>query len=100
MTRHDSVVKPLSRAERKAALLAELEQQRIDILVDSDTLLHASSPLERHWKKSVKLPLYAIGGIAALRIARHPGGAMVLGRKALAGYMLFRKLKLLAKVAT
>jgi len=26
MTRHDSVVKPLSRAERKAALLAELEQ--------------------------------------------------------------------------
>lgn len=43
MTRHDSVVKPLSRAERKAALLAELEQQRIDILVDSDTLLHASS---------------------------------------------------------
>ncbi|MFI8749213.1 YqjK family protein [Vreelandella lionensis] len=99
MTRHNSVVKPPSRAERKAALLAELEQQRIDILVDSDTLQRASSPLDRNWK-SLKLPLYAIGGIAALRIMRHPGGAMVVGRKALAGYMLLRKFKLLAKIAT
>jgi|TARA_R100000353_G_scaffold173643_1_gene140206 hypothetical protein len=99
MTRHNSVVKPPSRAERKAALLAELEQQRIDILVDSDTLQRASSPLDRNWK-NLKLPLYAIGGIAALRIMRHPGGAMVVGRKALAGYMLLRKFKLLAKIAT
>ena len=30
--------KPLSRAERKALLLAELEQQRVDILVDSEFL--------------------------------------------------------------
>lgn len=99
MTRHNSVVKPPSRAERKAALLAELEQQRIDILVDSDTLQRASSPLDNSWR-SFKLPIYAIGGVAALRILRHPGGAMAVGRKALAGYMLLRKLKLLAKVAT
>lgn len=99
MNRHNSVVKPPSRAARKAALLAELEQQRIDILVDSDTLKRASSPLDSNWR-SLKLPLYAIGGIVALRIARHPGSAMALGRKALAGYMLFRKLKLLSKVAS
>ncbi|WP_030070255.1 YqjK family protein [Halomonas alkaliantarctica] len=99
MTRPNTVNKPLSRAERKALLLAELEQQRIDILVDSDTLTNAASPLDSNWRR-LKLPLYIIGGVAAVRIFRHPGGAMAVGRKALASYMLVRKLKLLAKVAS
>ena len=94
-----SLPKPLSRAERKALLLAELEQQRVDILVDSEYLQQAASPLDKNWQ-SFKLPLYAIGGFAAFKIMRQPGGAMAAGRKALAGYMLFKKLKLLAKVAT
>ncbi|MFG6668012.1 hypothetical protein ACGK9R_13025 [Halomonas sp. HNIBRBA4712] len=92
-------VPPPSRAERKALLLAELEQQRVDIIVNSDYLLNVAEPLERNLK-SFKLPLYALGGIAAWRLVRHPGGAVAAGRKALAGYMLFRKLKLLAKIAT
>ncbi|CAO1665984.1 YqjK family protein [Halomonas sp. HAL1] len=91
--------KPLSRAERKALLLAELEQQRVDILVDSEYLQQAASPLDKNWQ-SFKLPLYAVGGFAAFRLMRHPGGAMAAGRKVLAGYMLLKKLKLLAKVAT
>ena len=91
--------KPLSRAERKALLLAELEQQRVDILVDSEFLQQAASPLDRNWQ-SFKLPLYAIGGFAAFKLMRHPGGAMAAGRKVLAGYMLLKKLKLLAKVAS
>ncbi|MCA1772368.1 MAG: YqjK-like family protein, partial [Halomonas sp.] len=91
--------KPPSRAERKARLLAELEQQRVDILVDSDQLLRAASPLDTNWQR-FKLPAYFVGGIVALRLARHPRGALAGGRKVLAGYMLFRKLKLLAKVAT
>ncbi|WP_447928530.1 MULTISPECIES: hypothetical protein [unclassified Vreelandella] len=98
MTNQTTNAKP-SRAERKAALLAELEQQRVDILVDSDFLLNAASPLENSLK-SFRLPLYAVGGIAAWRLMRHPGGVMAAGRKALAGYMLFRKFKLLAKIAT
>ncbi len=44
--------KPLSRAERKALLLAELEQQRVDILVDSEFLQQAASPLDRTGKAS------------------------------------------------
>lgn len=91
--------KPLSRAERKALLLAELEQQRVDILVNSDYLQQAASPLDQNLQ-SFKLPLYAVGGFAAFKLMRNPGGAMAAGRKALAGYMLFRKLKLLAKVAS
>ena len=65
--------KPLSRAERKALLLAELEQQRVDILVDSEFLQQAASPLDRNWQ-SFKLPLYAVGGFAAFKLMRHPGG--------------------------
>lgn len=91
--------RPLTRAERKAALLADLEQQRIDMLVDSDYLLRVIAPLDNHWR-SLKLPLYAIGGVVAFRLIRRPGGAMAVGRKALAGYMLFRKFKLLAKAAS
>ncbi|CAH1045309.1 YqjK family protein [Halomonas sp. TD01] len=99
MTRPNTVDKPPSRAERKATLLAELEQQRIDILVNSDTLTKAASPLDNNWR-NLKIPLYVIGGVAALRILRHPGGAMAVGRKALASYMLIRKLKLLARVTS
>ncbi|MGP9575228.1 MULTISPECIES: YqjK family protein [unclassified Halomonas] len=91
--------KPLSRAERKAQLLAELEQQRVDILVDSEYLQQAAAPLDQSWK-SFRLPLYLVGGFAAFKLMRHPGGAMAAGRKALTGYMLLKKLKLLAKVAT
>ncbi|AVI62861.1 hypothetical protein BB497_09225 [Halomonas sp. GFAJ-1] len=94
-----TVDKPLTRAERKAALLADLEQQRVDMLVNSDYLLRATAPLDKHWN-SLKLPLYAAGGIVAFRLIRHPGGMMAAGRKALAGYMLFRKFKLLAKAAS
>jgi hypothetical protein len=68
-------------------------------LVDSEYLQQAASPLDKNWQ-SFKLPLYLIGGVAAFKLVRHPGGAMAAGRKALAGYMLFKKLKLLAKVAT
>lgn len=99
MTSPKIAAKPPTRAERKAALLADLEQQRVDILVNSDYLLRASAPLDRHWR-SLKIPLYVIGGVAAFRLIRYPGGAMAAGRKALAGYMLFRKFKLLARVTS
>ncbi|WP_434984999.1 YqjK family protein [Vreelandella zhaodongensis] len=90
---------PLSRAERKAALLAELEQQRIDILVASNQLIDTSAPLDNNWQR-LKLPVYMIGGVVAFRVLRHPGSVMTLGRKALAGYMLLRKFKLLAKITS
>lgn len=88
-----------TRAERKAALLATLEQQRVDILVNSDRLLRSTTPLEQHWK-SAKLPVYAAGGFMAYRLIRHPSGALAAGRKALAGYVLLLKLKRLVKGAS
>ncbi|WP_249977148.1 YqjK family protein [Vreelandella olivaria] len=99
MTTPKAADRPLTRAERKAALLADLEQQRIDMLVDSDYLLRVTAPLDNHWR-SLKLPLYAIGGVVAFRLMRRPGGVIAAGRKALAGYMLFRKFKLLAKATS
>lgn len=105
MKQTDKSVKPperheyKSRAERKAALLAQLEQQRIDILVCSDVLERSASPLDQKWR-SIKLPLYAAGGLLAYKLVRRPGGAMAAGRKALTGYMLFRKLKLLSNIIT
>lgn len=95
----DKTAKPLSRAERKTELLSQLEQQRIDILVCSEYLQRSASPLDRNWR-SVKLPLYAAGGVLAYKFVRRPGGVMAAARKGLAGYMLFRKFKLLAKIAT
>lgn len=91
--------RPPSRAERKARLLAELEQQRVDILVDSDQLLQAASPIDSGWQR-FKTPAYLIGGLVALRLARNPRGALAGGRKVLAGYMLLRKLKLLARATS
>ncbi|MBE0464751.1 MAG: YqjK family protein [Halomonadaceae bacterium] len=99
MKQTDKSVNPPSRAERKAALLAQLEQQRVDILVCSEYLQRSASPLDQSWR-SIKLPLYAAGGLLAYKLVRRPGGIMAAGRKGLAGYMLFRKLKLLAKIAT
>ncbi|RUR36063.1 YqjK family protein [Vreelandella populi] len=95
----DKSAEPLSRAERKAALLAQLEQQRIDILVCSDYLQRSTSPLDQNWR-SIKLPLYAAGGLLAYKFVRRPGGIMAAARKGLAGYMMFRKFKLLTKIAT
>lgn len=96
MKQTDKNVKPPSRAERKATLLAQLEQQRVDILVYSEYLQRSASPLDQSWR-NLKLPLYAAGGLLAYKFVRRPGGIMAVGRKGLAGYMLFRKLKLLVK---
>ncbi|MBZ5489101.1 YqjK-like family protein [Halomonas aquamarina] len=95
----DKSAEPLSRAERKAELLAQMEQQRIDILVCSEFLQRSTSPLDQSWR-SIKLPLYAASGVLAYRLVRRPGGIVRAARKGLAGYMLFRKLKLLTKIAT
>ncbi|MCS2608945.1 YqjK-like family protein [Halomonas dongshanensis] len=88
---------PLSRADRKRALLATLEQQRVDLLVESDRFLEAAAPFDARWQR-FKIPLAVASGALAWRLFRRPGGIAKASQRALAGYMLFRKLKTLNKL--
>ncbi|MGY4878300.1 YqjK-like family protein [Vreelandella aquamarina] len=85
----------LSRSERKQALLQTLEQQRIDIMVDGLRLQRAAAPIDATWQKAMRFrkPLLLLGGVLAWRFARHPGRLASLGKKALAGYAVAKKLR-------
>ncbi|GAA3901284.1 YqjK-like family protein [Halomonas cibimaris] len=90
--------RPPSRAARKRELLDTLEQQRIDIMVESLRLERAATPLDRGWHtlRRYKAPLLLAGGGVAWQLLRRPGKALRLGRRALGGYVLLRKLQRLS----
>lgn len=85
----------LSRSERKQALLQTLEQQRIDIMVDGLRLQRAAAPVDATWQKVMRFrkPLFLLGGVLVWRFARHPGRLASLGKKALAGYAVAKKVR-------
>ncbi|MDN6179967.1 MAG: YqjK-like family protein [Halomonas subglaciescola] len=91
----DSLRQRPSRAARKRELLDTLEQQRIDILVESLRLERAAVPFDRCWKvvTRYKTPLLVAGGGVAWQLLRKPSAALRLGRRALAGYLLVRNIQ-------
>lgn len=88
-----------SRRERKQALLQTLEQQRIDIMVDSLRLERAAKPVDATWQQMIrfKKPLYLLGGLVAWKLARKPGRMMQLGKKAIGGYAVAKKIRQLTR---
>lgn len=87
--------KVLSRAERKRELLSRLEQQRIDMMVESLRLQRAGAPLDATWQSIAryKTPLTLLGGIAAWKLLRQPNRLLYVGKRALTGYVALKKLR-------
>ncbi|MDR5898623.1 YqjK family protein [Halomonas vilamensis] len=85
----------LSRAERKRELLNRLEQQRIDMMVESIRLKRAGAPLDATWQGIVryKTPLTLLGGVVAWKLLRQPNRLLYVGKRALAGYVALKKIR-------
>ncbi|WP_181869978.1 YqjK family protein [Halomonas sp. DQ26W] len=84
---------PLSKAERKAVLLATIEQQRIDILVESSRWREASRPFDVGWRSLMRLRgvMLAAGGVLMLKGARHPSSLVRAGKRIAAGVLLLNR---------
>ncbi|WP_163559633.1 YqjK family protein [Halomonas sp. NO4] len=89
-----------SRAERKARLLATIEQQRIDILVDAHRLREASRPIDDGWHSLMrfKTAFIAAGGVALFQGARHPHSLVRLARRAVAAALLVNRARRLLRL--
>lgn len=87
--------KVLSRAERKRELLNRLEQQRIDMMVESLRLQRAGAPLDASWQQIArfKTPLTLLGGIVVWKVLRQPGHLVYIGKRALTGYVALKKIR-------
>lgn len=88
--RRQSPAPTLSRAERKAQLLATIEQQRIDILVDANRWREASQPLDAGWQHLMRFKplMIAAGGVLLLHSARHPNRLVRLARRLAGGALV------------
>jgi hypothetical protein len=77
-------------AQRKARLEAEIEQQRVDLLVAASRWQEASRPIDAafHELMRFKAPLIAVGGLLLYRGTRHPGSVARLGRNLTAATLL------------
>ncbi|XKH59302.1 YqjK-like family protein [Halomonas sediminis] len=92
MTNRDANPSSLTRQERKEALLTLLEQQRIDLLVESERFLRAGQSFDNGLKR-LKTPLYMAGGLVAWHSLRHPYRMLHNAKRLLAGYVVVRKFR-------
>ncbi len=90
-----------TRAQRKAELVAAIEQQRIDILVEAERWQHASASLDAGWQyvKRYRGLMYLAGGAMLVGGARRPSSLIrFLRRLAAGGLLLNRARKLLQQL--
>ncbi|MFD2190447.1 YqjK family protein [Pistricoccus aurantiacus] len=85
---------------RKAKLESLIEQQRIDLLVDSQRFREATSGIDHAWHTLMrwKVPLYGLGGLLVVRSARKPHSLRRWGQRAMAGAFLFQRIRKLLAV--
>ncbi|WP_444678118.1 YqjK family protein [Halomonas sp. E19] len=96
--RHSSSPAPADRSESKALLLKRIEQQRIDILVETQRWQKASRSLDGMYQQAQRYRglCYLAGGALVVAYARHPGSLIRLSRHlASAGLLFYRVRRLL-----
>ena len=82
-----------TRAQRKAELITALEQQRIDLLVETERWHHASSTLDAGWQQLARYRglLYLAGGALLINSARRPKSLLRIAKRVAAGGLLFNR---------
>nr|WP_163502478.1 YqjK family protein [Halomonas socia] len=88
------------RRQRKAALETQIEQQRVEIMVDAARWRAASSGIDDGWRQlqRFKAPLYALGGMLLIRSAKHPRSLVRIAKRAAAGILLMRRARRLLRL--
>ncbi|ATJ83297.1 YqjK family protein [Halomonas beimenensis] len=83
------------RQARKAALEATIEQQRVDLLVAAEQWRSSAHRLDAGWQalRRYRSPALAAGALLLWAVARRPGAARRLGRRALLTALAARRLR-------
>lgn len=103
MSRHaadaDQQHNKLTRSQRKAELIGALEQQRIDLLVESERWQRASSSLDAGWLRIARYRsvLYLAGGALLLSSARRPKSLLRVVKRVAAGGLLVNRARRLLR---
>ncbi len=84
-----------ARRLRKQALEARIERQRVDLMVESTRWHAATRSIDHAWAAVVrwKVPLYTVGGLLLVAMARKPGALTRIARRGLAGAFLVQRVR-------
>lgn len=88
------------RRQRKALLEAQIEQQRVDLMVAATRWRTATSGIDDTWRQlqRFKAPLYAVGGYLLLHSARRPSSLLRVAKRVVAGVLLMRRAQRLLRL--
>ena len=80
------------RRERKARLLSQIQQQRLDLCAARDEWLAATARYDRGWQTLVSFRRYIVlaGGVLAAWSVRRPGKIMRLAKRSLSIWSTWR----------
>jgi hypothetical protein len=83
------------RLERKARLLSEIQQQRLDLTAGRRDWLEATIPYDRGWNILLSLRSWAVIGSSAIAVwsVRHPNMLVRWGKRGLGIWSLWRLVK-------